>query len=273
MFALVGLVIGTLATVAVGWTTIGRGQVLTRDPTFDPEALGGRYVTILGGLAGFAVTGMVFLVTLGRSLPGADSPSFTTVVAMFLVAYVGFLGASILFANIHAADTVATFDVPAAMFAGGTVMVWFTIGIAWFALVPLFDIVGLHRLADLAGWLLFTSTLISYSGIAVQLDRTGLVSGRLTLIIPAVAAGVVAAYALVLAAVAIRPADSTLALAIGGLILGLPAYAAIASLPALVRHDRVAQVVATAAPFGVYALAQGAAVLIGLLVFTILVID
>ena len=131
MVALLAFVIGTIAAIAVGWLVVGRSQVLARDPSFDPVEVGRRYVTILGGLAGFAVTGMIFLVTLGRSLPGADNASYTTVVAMFLVAYIGFLGVSILFANIHGTSDEGGFDVAAAMFAGGTVMVWFTIGIGW----------------------------------------------------------------------------------------------------------------------------------------------
>jgi hypothetical protein len=269
MVAVVAFVIGTIAAIAIGWTAVGRGQVLTRDPTFDPVEVGRRYVTVLGGLAGFAVTGMVLLVTFGRSVPGADNASFTAVVAMFLVAYVGFLGVSILFANIHGNDA-GPIDVPAAMFAGGTTMVWFTIGVGWFALVPLFDTVGLHQLADLAGWLLLTSTVASYSLNAVHVYRTGLVSGRLSLLIPVMAIAVVLVYAIALAASGIKPADATLSLTVTALLLGLPAYAAIAVLPALSRQERLVPLVTVAAPVGVFILAQGCTVLIGLLLFTLL---
>jgi hypothetical protein len=269
MVALIAFVVGTAVAVVIGWSAIGRGQALTRDPTFDPVEVGRRYVTILGGLAGFAVTGMVLLVTFGRSVPGADNASFTMVVAMFLVAYVGFLGASLLFANIHGTET-ESFDVPAAMFAGGTIMVWFTIGIGWFALVPLFDTVGLHQLADLTGWLLFTSTVASYSLNAVHVYRTGLVSGRLSLLIPIMAVAVVLTYAIALAVLGSHPADATLALTIAALLIGLPAYVGIAVLPVLARQERLAPVVARTAPLVVFALAQGSAVLMGLLIFTML---
>lgn len=269
MVAVVGFIVGTVTAVLVGWSTFGHGQVLTRDPTFDPVEVGRRYVTVLGGLAGFAVTGMVLLVTFGRSVPGADNPSFTAVVAMFLVAYVGFLGVSILFANIHGAD-VGPIDVQAAMFAGGTTMVWFTIGIGWLALVPLFDTVGLHRLSDLAGWLLLSSTVASYSLNAVHLYRTGLVSGRLSLLIPVMSVTVVLAYAIVLAVFEIEPVDATLSLTVAALVIGLPAYAGIAVLPAVARQQRLEPVVAIAAPLGVFILAQGCTVLVGLLIFTLL---
>ena len=270
MVALLAFVIGTIAAIAVGWLVVGRSQVLARDPSFDPVEVGRRYVTILGGLAGFAVTGMIFLVTLGRSLPGADNASYTTVVAMFLVAYIGFLGVSILFANIHGTSGEGGLDVAAAMFAGGTVMVWFTVGIGWLALVPLFEIVGLHQLAVLAGWVLLTSTLASYSLNATQVYRTGFVGARLALLIPALAAVVVLAYGLVLGVLGVRPGDSTLAITIAGLLIGLPAYAAISILPALARHERLGPIAAATAPFGVFALAEGSAVIIGLLLFSIL---
>ncbi|HET9085866.1 MAG TPA: hypothetical protein VFN41_15820 [Candidatus Limnocylindrales bacterium] len=269
MIAVVAFIVGTTSAILIGWSTAGRGQVLTRDPTFDPVEVGRRYVTVLGSLAGFAVTGMVLLVTFGRSVPGADNASFTAVVAMFLVAYVGFLGVSILFANIHGTDT-EPIDVPAAMFAGGTTMVWFTIGIGWFALVPLFDTVGLHQLADLAGWLLLTSTVVSYSLNAVHVYRTGLVSGRLSLLIPLMAILVVLVYGIVLMVFQIKPADATLSLTITALLIGLPAYAGIAVLPALARQPRFVPVVTTAAPLGVFMLAQGCTILVGLLLFTLL---
>ena len=269
MAAVVAFVVGTVSAIVVGWSTVGRGQVLTRDPTFDAVEVGRRYVTVLGGLAGFAVTGMVLLVTFGRSIPGADNASFTSVVAMFLVAYVGFLGVSILFANIHGSDA-GPIDVPAAMFAGGTTMVWFTIGVGWFALVPLFDIVGLHQLADLAGWLLLSSTVASYSLNAVHVYRTGLVSGRLSILIPLMAIAVVLVYAIVLAVSGIRPADATLSLTVTALLLGLPAYAGIAVLPALARQERLVPLLTKAAPLAVFMLAQGCTVLVGLLLFTLL---
>ena len=268
MVAVVAFVVGTVSAIVVGWSTVGRDQVLTRDPTFDPVEVGRRYVTVLGGLAGFAVTGMVLLVTFGRSVPGADNASFTAVVAMFLVAYVGFLGVSILFANIHGSDA-GPIDVPAAMFAGGTTMVWFTIGVGWFALVPLFDTVGLHQLADLAGWLLLTSTVASYSLNATHLYRTGLVSGRLSMLILVMAIAVVVVYAIVLAVSGIRPVDATLSLTVTALVIGLPAYAAIAVLPALARQERLVPVVAASAPLATFMLAQGCTVLIGLLLFTL----
>jgi hypothetical protein len=59
--------------------------------------------------------------------------------------------ASILFGNITATDSTAGIDIPATMFAGGTIMVSFTIAIGWFALRPLFDTVGLHQLAQITG--------------------------------------------------------------------------------------------------------------------------
>ena len=53
-----------------------------RDPTFPVEDVASRHVSILGTLAGFAVTAIVLLVTQSRNLPGASDPSFTTVLGL-----------------------------------------------------------------------------------------------------------------------------------------------------------------------------------------------
>ena len=44
------------------------------------------HVTIMGGLAGFAVTGIVLLVSLARDRTGIAQTSFDTVLVMFIVA-------------------------------------------------------------------------------------------------------------------------------------------------------------------------------------------
>jgi len=61
MVALLAFLIGTIAAIAVGWRMVGRSQVLVRDPSFDPVEVGRRYVTILGGLAGYVMTVARFL--------------------------------------------------------------------------------------------------------------------------------------------------------------------------------------------------------------------
>jgi hypothetical protein len=270
MAAVVGWLVASVVAITVGWMTVGRRQVVTRDPTFDPVEVARRYVTIMGGLAGFAVTGMVLLVTLGRTLPGASEPSFTAVLAMFFVAYIGFLSASVLFGNITVSEPTASIDIPATMFAGGTIMVSFTIAIGWFALRPLFDTVGLHQLAQITGWLLLVASIASYSLTATHLYRTGLVSGRLAVVIPVLAAASVLAFALLVRPLELSSAESTLALTVIGFVVGVPAYVLIAILPAIAHDDRAGPVVARSAPFAVYALAQGAGVLVAFLLLSML---
>jgi hypothetical protein len=62
--------------------------------------LGGRHVGILSGLAGYSVTGMVLLVTLGRSLTDNTSTAYTTVVTMFFVAWMAYSATAFLFINL-----------------------------------------------------------------------------------------------------------------------------------------------------------------------------
>ena len=45
------------------------------------------HIGIMAGLAGFAFTGVVLIVTLARDRPGIAESSLDTVIVMFLVAY------------------------------------------------------------------------------------------------------------------------------------------------------------------------------------------
>src|SRR3954451_20658888 len=87
-------------TVSLVWLVAGRHYVVARDPDVNLAELGGRHVGILSGLAGYAVTGMVLLVTLGRTLPDTDGTSYTTVVTMFFISWMAYSGTAFLFANL-----------------------------------------------------------------------------------------------------------------------------------------------------------------------------
>jgi hypothetical protein len=270
MAAVVGYLVAAGVAIAIAWFAAGRGHAASRDPSVDLAEIGGRHVPILGGLAGFAVTGMVLLVTLGRDLPEASGTSFTTLLTMFFVAYMGFFGTSLMFANIPNPEPAAGFDVPGAAFAGAAVTLWFTVAIGWLALRPLFETFGLDRLAELAGWLLAVSTIASYGLVGRHLYQSGFVTARMTVTIPVLAVAATLVYGLLAAWFGMRSPDSTLALTVSMFIIGVPAYALLTALPIIARQQRFAPALASYGRFLILGYAQGAIVFVGFLVLSIL---
>jgi hypothetical protein len=120
MAAVAAYLIAATGALAVTWF-VGRGDVVSRDPSTNLGEIAGRHVSILGSLAAFAVTGIVLLVTLGRDLPEAAGTNFTTLLTLVLVAYMGFLATSILMANVADPEPRPTdgFDAPGVAFARG----------------------------------------------------------------------------------------------------------------------------------------------------------
>src|SRR5437762_11961410 len=100
MVIVFGYLAATAITVIAIWIVAGRNFVIVRDPSVNLAELGGRHVGIMSGLAGYAVTGMVLLVTLGRSLSDPASAAYTTVVTMFFISWMAYSGTAFLFANL-----------------------------------------------------------------------------------------------------------------------------------------------------------------------------
>jgi hypothetical protein len=272
MAAVVGyLVVATVAIVAA-LLIAGPHHVVKRDPTFELEDVSARQVPILGALAGFAVTGVVFLVTQASNVPDATSTSFTTVVAMFVVAYMGYFSTSVLFANVsHLTDESTTFDLAAAQYAGASISL-FSVFLGWFALKPLFETFGLVRVAELTGWLLIGALVVGYGLLASALYRSGYASARLTVLLPVLAVVGIAGYAILIGAFApgIRSPDATHNLTVVAFIIGVPAYGAMTILPIAAHRERLAPILADRWHLAVVAYAEGAMVLIGFLLLAVL---
>jgi len=63
-----------------------------------------EHVGITAGLAGFALTGVVLVVTLARDRPATAGSSLDTVIVMFLVAYLWWVGSTFLISYIPHRD-------------------------------------------------------------------------------------------------------------------------------------------------------------------------
>lgn len=272
MAAVIGYLVVAIIAIVAAMFVAGSHHVVKRDPTFELEDVAARQVPILGALAAFAVTGVVFLVTQASNVPDATSTSFTTVVAMFVVAYMGYFSTSVLFANVsHLAVEGSTFDLAAAQYAGASISL-FSVFLGWFALKPLFEAFGLDRIADLTGWLLVGALVVGYGLLASALYRSGYATARVTVVLPVLACAGTLAYAILIGVFApdLRSAEATLDLTVVAFIIGVPAFAAMTILPIAAHRERLAPILADRWHLAIVAYAEGAMVLIGFLLLAVL---
>jgi hypothetical protein len=270
MAAVVGYLLAASFAIGTALWVAGPRYVVRRDPTFEIGDVSARHVPILGGLAAFAVTGIIFLVTQAQNVPDPSGASFTTVLAMFVVAYMGYFSSSLLFANVSHLAQDKVFDLAAAQYVGASISL-FSIFLGWFALVPLFESFSLTRIADLVSWLLIGALLVGYSQLASALNRSGYASVRLAVLLPVIATVVTLVYAVVVDVLApeLRSAEATLALTHVAFVLGVPAYAIHMILPIAARRESLNGVLATRWHLAVVAYAEATMVLMGFVLFSI----
>lgn len=237
MFSIAAALVLVVVGVAVMWAVAGLRRQAIADPTLMPES-SSRYVSIMGGLAGFAVTGLVLLVgqTSNLAKSGAD---FTNVLAMFVVAYMGLLSVAIQFANV--ADHIRKpFDVGVAQHTVAMISLYF-IFMGWFALRPLFQAFGLAAMAEISSWLLIMVNLAGYPLLAAALVRGGYARVREVVLLANL--GVLAAIAYVVAVRILVPGgrapDGTLALTLLAFLPGALMYGIVSALPTLAAHPRL----------------------------------
>ena len=66
------------------------------------------HVGIMAGFAGFAFAGIVLVVSLARDRPGVEGSSLDTVIVMFLVAYLWWVGNAFLISYLPHDETTAS---------------------------------------------------------------------------------------------------------------------------------------------------------------------
>lgn len=271
MAAVIGFFVVAILAISAALLVAGPHHVVTRDPTFELEDVASRHVTILGALAGFAVTGVVFLVTQARNVPDPAGTSFTTVVTMFVVAYMGYFSSSTLFANVSRRTEKTPFDLAAAQYAGASISL-FSVFLGWFGLKPLFQTFGLTTIASLTGWLLVAAVIVGYGQLASALYRSGYASARLIALLAVFAVVGTLAYAGVIGALApsLRSVEATLNLTVVAFVAGVPAYGAMTVLPIAAHRERLAPILADRWHLAIVAYAQGVIVLICFLLLAIL---
>jgi hypothetical protein len=272
----IGYVVAAALCTAAIWLVAGRNFVAQRDPAVNLADTAGKQVGIMSGLAGYAVTGMVLLVTLGRSLSDTSSTAYTTVVTMFFVSWMAYAATAFLFANMTDPDEEARrnpkhgFDVPAAQFAGAAATLEFAFGLGWLALRPLFQAFGLTRLADLVALVLVGVALASYGLVANQLHRSGLGPGRVLVTIPLLTVAAVVVYGLAVGLLGLRSDQAALDLIVAGFVVGAVAFTFLIALNVLGAHTQTARWLARTGGYFVLAYVQANVLLVGFLLLAVL---
>ncbi len=156
------------------------------------------HVTIIGNLAGFAFTGIVLVVTLSRERTGGAQIPVDTVVVMFLVAYLYWIGASFLISFLPHARTSGDL-VQRLHFGLASTIEYRTVFLSWFALLPLLQANGFSRVIPVLYFLLPVSLLIGSVLLAMVTDGLGLADVAETYVSAAIATGPALVYAALVA--------------------------------------------------------------------------
>lgn len=194
MYAAVGLVTAAMIGVTMILLLVrGGSSRLDAQPWLLYDAAK-QHVTIMGGLAGFAVTGVVLLVGLLRAQPDVVSSSLDTVVVMFVVAYFYYVGNAFLISYLPHRDVSGDL-VPAVHFSLASTIEYRTLFVSWFALMPLLQTYGLDRPAAVLIYLLPASMLLGSVVISTAADGLGLVRLKETYLAAAIGTALALFYA------------------------------------------------------------------------------
>lgn len=177
MWAVLGFIVASIAGLA---TVLGAGRSgSVRRGTYPwiLDEVSKLHVGIVGTLAGFAFTGVVLVVTLARDRFPQPDVALDTVIVMFLVAYLYWIGAAFLISYVPHESATGDF-VQRVHFSLASTIEYRTVFLSWFALLPLLQANGLGRLSPFLYILLPLSLLLGSLLLAMATDGLGLMSLR-----------------------------------------------------------------------------------------------
>jgi len=236
-------VLGFIGAAAIGIVVVlilaPRGAIQFDEHPWQLPDTAKLHVAIMGVLAGFAVTGVVLIASLGRS-QGAAISTLGTVVVMFLVAYFYYVGNAFLISYLPHRDTSGDL-VPRIHFSFASTIEYRTLFVSWFALLPLLEAYGLDLPAHVLSFLLPLSLLLGSAIIAMTADSLGLVRMKETYISAAVGTVLALIYAAMVAFAVpeARSIYSTLDLTVVIFCVNAAGFAVAALTPLSPRYARV----------------------------------
>lgn len=173
MWVVLGFLVAAVIGLGLVFAMDRRGPVSLDGHPWKLQDTANQHVLILAGLAGFAFTGIVLVVTFVRERTGAADISLDIVITMFLVAYLWWVGGSFLISYLPHGETSGEMA-PRVHFSLASTIEYRTVFLSWFALLPLLEANGLGRLAPVLYLLLPASLVFGSVLIAMAADGLGL---------------------------------------------------------------------------------------------------
>jgi|HubBroStandDraft_5_1064220.scaffolds.fasta_scaffold00158_3 hypothetical protein len=187
------LVAAAIGVTAVLWIT-RRGAIRPGSYPWALDEISKLHVMIVGTLAGFAFTGVVLVVTLAHDRLERGEIALDSVVVLFLVSYLYWVGSAFLISYLPRAETSGDF-VQRVHFSLATTIEYRTVFLSWFALLPLMQANGLGRLSPILYFLLPASLLIGSLLLAMATDGLGLMRVKEIYVSAIVGTGLAVVYA------------------------------------------------------------------------------
>src|SRR5581483_2668311 len=144
MWATVGFVLASAVGLVVVLSAERRGVAHREDYPWLLDEVAKLHVMIVGTLAGFAFTGVVLVVSLPRDKNVGAPVTLDIVIAMFLVAYLYWVGSAFLISFLPHVRTTGAL-VQRVHFSLALTIEYRTVFLSWFALLPLLEAYGSQR--------------------------------------------------------------------------------------------------------------------------------
>ncbi len=193
-------VVGLMAAVALATTFLGAGSdAPLPEVLWDLPNQARTYTTIVGSIAGFTATSVVFAARLGIDRPG---PEFESVMALLVFGFFVLLASAMQLANTPSAPGRLDPEfVEVQRLAHLLANVSFSQGLSmsWLALLPLMHLVGAVQMEALLRWFLPLTVILSGLWIGQYLDDMTPVRGRAARTLAPIGFTAAAVYVLALA--------------------------------------------------------------------------
>jgi hypothetical protein len=194
MWVLVAFVVVSAVGTAAALFCSRGGTERHDAPPWVLSDLAGKHVGIMGGLAGFAVTGIVLIVGLARGQPISATTPLSTVVIMMLVAYFFYVGNAFLFSYLLPSRESNKNVPPRVHFSLGTMIEYRTLFVSWLALMPLLDAYGFVLPRQVLTWLVPISMLFGSVIVTMLMANIGLMRFKETVVAMLLSAVLAHAY-------------------------------------------------------------------------------
>jgi hypothetical protein len=224
--ALVAYVVVTVITGAVvGRVTHWTEPAGAPRQTIDMAENARKIQSVLSSLAGFAITSLVLLITLTGGRLDIHVERTVDLIALLVVAYLGFVVGAIMYATTEPIVTRAGVNLLPAQHVIASTQFYRSILSGWLALGPLVAIVGVARLTDFVLFWLFVAVIGGWIFLAANITALGYGRPRFAVVAPAVGLTGAFLYAgLVQLVPSLRASDAVLFLTGAGAALGAAAH-------------------------------------------------